>query len=158
METALLSMPFSCHAVAAIVKNEKREPSGREVWKEVCKDKIPPDRYRVTQICNQGPDRIITLLGSKYRAELIFHNVIAMRMLEKDVVPQGLFSENEMKKFRKDQFRNVIYQMDEGELDRFLAEGVRGKGGAMYKKHYLIFCADDMVEILAGEEVDVVVK
>lgn len=154
------SLSSSYNILIEIVQNEKNKPTKEEIWNEVCKDKIPAGIYETISIHNHKLESTIVLSNNMDCVQIKFNQVIAMRMLEKKVIPDYLYSYDKKKKFREDPFKNVIYQIENGEFSRFIKENEHGRGKAwsMNSKHYIIISENYMIEVLAETEPCVIVE
>ena len=75
-----------------------------EVWKEVYKGMIPKDAYK-TWITNSEEGGLdIELRGSTYHVTIKFGNVSAIRILDEGIVQEGVYSDEEISKYKKDNF------------------------------------------------------
>lgn len=141
------TLPSSISVIVGIVQNKNRG-TGKETWREACKNKIPEGQYKDIFISNQESGVSIVLESRTNHVKLTFKVIFGLRMLSKKAVPDWLYSEEEMGNFGKDHFKNVIYQLDGGE---FL--GLMGDGDL---KHYLIMGEENVIEVLAREEPEII--
>lgn len=143
----------SYSVIVEIVQNS--EQAKKEKWEEICKNKIPMSIYRFDSISNYKSEITVTLYSNINRVELKFHRTIAMRITEKDFIPDGLYSENEIDKYKEDSFKNIIYRINDGEFSNFIMKSRKGKITNTYIKHYIIIIEDSIVEILSESEPDI---
>lgn len=143
----------SYRVLVDIIPNEKGERVKKEIWTEVCRNRIPSGLYQIASVSNDNSEIIVLLSSSTDVAEIKFYGVFAARMITKEAIPDKLFSEEEMKKFRKDCFKNRIYEIKGGEFSSLMTEKSRRTG--MTGMHYIIIGENAVVEILAGKAPDI---
>ena len=75
-----------------------------EIWKEVYKGMIPKDTYKtwITNSEERGLD--IELWGSAYHVTIKFGNVSAIRILDEGIVQEGVYPDEEISKYKKNNF------------------------------------------------------
>lgn len=149
------TLPSSISVIVGIVQNKNRG-TGKETWREACKNKIPEGQYKDIFITNQKSGVSIVLESSTNRVKLIFKVIFGLRMLSKETIPDRLYSEEETKKFSNDQFRNVVYELDEGEFIGLLGNGDSKEAKGKNIKHYLIMGEENVIEVLAEEEPEII--
>ena len=89
-----------------------------EKWEEIYKGKIPKDKYKVQITNSEERGLIIELRGIQYQAIIKFGAVQAIRMLDEGIVQDGMYSDKEIEKYRKQDFENVIYELTDGEFEK----------------------------------------
>lgn len=127
----------------------------KETWREVSKNTIPPDDYHLASIKNHDEVTSVSLNSSTRGVELKFHKAFAIRIIAKDAVPDGLYSEDELKKFREGRFENTIYEITGGEFNSSVTDSLRGKAMYMSGKHYIVVCDDELIEVLAERKPEI---
>lgn len=150
------SLPTSYHVLIEIVQSEKNKQI-EEIWNEVGKDKIPFGVYETISIHNHKLETTIVLSNSTDCVQIKFGQVIAMRMLEKKVIPDSLYSDDKRKKFAEDKFEHVMYQIENGEFSRLIKENENKREpiGSINRKHYIIISSNYIIEVLAETEPDI---
>lgn len=149
------TLPSSISVIVGIVQN-KNTGTGKEVWREVCKNKIPEGQYKDIIIRNQESGVSIVLEGSTNRVKLTFKIIFGLRMLLKKAITDRLYSEEETKKFSKDHFKNVIYELDNGEFIDLMGDEDSREAKGKDIRHYLIMGEENVIEILAEEEPEII--
>ncbi len=82
-----------------------------ERWKEVFIGKIPKEVYQM-QLLNGEKQGLIIELSSSHTCVMIrFGMVQAVRMLDEGIVQSNLYCGNEIKKYKDNNFQNVIYEV-----------------------------------------------
>lgn len=94
----------------------------------------------------------VVLCSGSSRVELHFREVAAVRMLGRDAVPDGLYSQEELERLRAQRFQNLIYEIEGGQFLRFLRENGRGIAALLSHRDYFIAGADFIVEVAAAGE------
>lgn len=152
------SLPTSYHVLIEIVQSEKNKQIEEETWNEVGKDKIPFGVYETISIHNHKLETTIVLSNSIDCVKIKFGQVIAMRMLEKKLIPDSLYSDNKRKKFAEDKFEHVMYQIENGEFSRAIKknENKREPVGSINRNHYIMISSNYVIEVLAETEPDII--
>lgn len=150
------SLPTSYHVLIEIVQSEKNKQI-EEIWNEIGKDKIPFGVYETISIHNQKLEATIVLSNSTDCIQIKFGQVIAMRMLEKKLIPDSFYSDNKRKKFSEDKFKHVMYQIENGEFSRLIKENEnkREQVDSINRNHYIIISSNYIIEVLAETEPDI---
>lgn len=152
------SLPTSYHVLIEIVQSEENKQIEEETWNEVGKDKIPFGVYETISIHNHKLETTIVLSNSIDCVKIKFGQVIAMRMLEKKLIPDSLYSDNKRKKFAEDKFEHVMYQIENGEFSRAIKENEnkREPVGSINRNHYIMISSNYVIEVLAETEPDII--
>ena len=79
-----------------------------EKWKEVFIGTIPKAVYQVQLINGEKQGLTIKLLSSQTCVMINFGMVQAVRMLDEGIVQSNLYSENEIRKYKDNDFQNII--------------------------------------------------
>ena len=87
-----------------------------EKWKEVFGGIIPKAVYQVQLINGEKQGLTIKLSSSQTCVMINFGMVQAVRMLDEGIVQSNLYSENEIRKYKDNDFRNIIYEVQDGEF------------------------------------------
>lgn len=126
-----------------------------EKWKEVFAGIIPQGNYQ-TQITN-GEDKgfILELKSNHNRVVLEFGVVQAVRMLDEGIVQKDQYSDHEIEKFKKDGFKNVIYEVTGGEFAKQIQDISDGYGETLEMKHYIIITQNYNIDIITQWEPEI---
>ena len=126
-----------------------------EKWKEVFAGVIPQGNYQ-TLITN-GEDKGLTLelKSSKSHVVLNFGAVLAVRMLDEGIVQKELYSDSEIEKFKKDGFKNVIYEVKGGEFARQIQMISDGYLENSRMKHFVIITQNYNIDIITEWEPEI---
>ena len=87
-----------------------------EKWKEVFGGIIQKAVYQVQPINGEKQGLTIKLSSSQTCVMINFGMVQAVRMLDEGIVQSNLYSENEIRKYKDNDFRNIIYEVQDGEF------------------------------------------
>lgn len=119
-----------------------------EKWKEVFEGIIPQGNYQ-TQIIN-GEDKglILELKSDNNHVVLTFGMVQAIRMLDEGIVQKELYSDSEVERFKKNVFRNVIYEVTEGEFAKQIKNIADEYWTTLDIKHYVIITQNYNIDII----------
>ena len=123
-----------------------------EKWKEVFVGIIPQGNYQ-TQITN-GEDKglILELKSEDSHIVLNFGMVQAVRMLDEGIVQSNLYSENEIRKYKDNDFQNIIYEVQDGEFSGQINQISDGYGEALNLKHYVVITQNYNIDIVTEWE------
>lgn len=101
-----------------------------EKWKEVFGGIIPKAVYQVQLINGEKQGLTIKLSSSQTCVMINFGMVQAVRMLDEGIVQSNLYSENEIRKYKDNDFRNIIYEVQDGEFSEQINQISDGYGEA----------------------------
>ncbi len=123
-----------------------------EKWREVFVGKIPQEKYQI-QIVNGEKHGLIIELYSNHLCIIIKFGVVqAIRMLDEGIVQNNLYSEHEIKRYKDDNFRNVIYEIQEGEFGKQISEISNGYADYLELKHYIVITQNYNIDIVTEWE------
>lgn len=123
-----------------------------EIWKEVYKGMIPKDTYKtwITNSEERGLD--IELWGSAYHVTIKFGNVSAIRILDEGIVQEGVYPNEEISKYKKNNFINCIYKLENGKFGREIEEMSSGFIDMVSIRHYVIITDNFNIDIVTEWE------
>ena len=119
-----------------------------EKWKEVFVGTIPKAVYQVQLINGEKQGLIIKLLSSRTCVMINFGMIRAVRMLDEGIVQSNLYSENEIQKYKDNDFRNIIYEVQDGEFSEQINQIADGYGAALNFKHYVVITQNYNIDII----------
>lgn len=76
----------------------------------------------------------------------------AMRMLDEGIVQDNLYSENEIKRYKDNNFRNVIYEIKEGEFGKQINAISNGYAECLRLKHYIVITQNYNIDVVTEWE------
>ena len=126
-----------------------------ENWNVVFDGIIPQDNYQ-TQITN-GEDKglIIELKSNTHHVIMNFGVVQAISMLDEGIVQNELYSYNEVEKFKKDGFKNVIYEVTGGEFAKQIQNISDEYWETLDAKHYVVITQNYNIDIITEWEPEI---
>lgn len=126
-----------------------------EKWKEVFVGVIPQGNYQ-TQITNgEHKGLIIELRSNNDNIVINWGRVQAVRMLDEGIVQKELYSDSEIRNFKKDGFKNVIYEVVEGEFSKQIENIADGYWETLDAKHYVIITQNYNIDIITEWEPEI---
>lgn len=123
-----------------------------EKWKEVFGGIIPKAVYQVQLINGEKQGLTIKLSSSQTCVTINFGMVQAVRMLDEGIVQSNLYSENEIRKYKDNDFRNIIYEVQDGEFSEQINQISDGYGEALNLKHYVVITQNYNIDIVTEWE------
>ena len=121
-----------------------------EVWKEYRKGEIPRGKYKAKIICGDSHLLTVELKSDKTRIILGFGRCEAIRIFERKFVNLDLYENIE--DLKKDNFSNVIYEVEGG---KYLKEVILYSAGFLdqpYVKQYTIITDNLLIDaVYLGE-------
>lgn len=119
-----------------------------EKWQEVFVGKIPKADYQVQMINGEKQGLVIELSNSHVCVRIKFGIVHAVRMLDEGIVQSKLYSDNEVEKYRNNNFQNVIYEVQGGEFGKQISEMSDGYAEFLNLKHYIVITLNYNIDIV----------
>ena len=129
-----------------------------EIWEKAFKGKIPKEKYEMLLQNGEKDGLIITLSSVRHNVFINFGAVSAIRMLDEGIVLNNLFDYKQIEEFRKNGFDNTIYQILDGEFDRFVREIGGDLCDCLNFKHYIVVSLNFIVEIITEWEPDIIIE
>lgn len=118
-----------------------------EKWKVVCQGLIPQDTYQVCLTNGEEKGLIVELSSEKYQIKIDFGIVRAVRILDEGIVQTDLYSDKEIAKFKNEHFRDVIYEIENGEFKQKIKKIADGFLDVNVK-HYIIITQNYNIEVI----------
>ena len=123
-----------------------------EKWIEIFKGRVPKDTYQTQVINGEKHGLIIRLLGNKHIVEIRFGIVLAIRMLDEGIVQNGIYTNEQLEKFKDHNFQNVIYEIHDGEFLKKISEISMKIVDAVDCRHYVLITENYNIDIIAQYE------
>lgn len=123
-----------------------------ENWHEVFIGKIPKELYQMQLINGEKQGLTIELSSNRTYVVIKFGIVQAVRMLDEGIVQDNLYYNNEIKKYKDNNFQNVIYEVQEGEFGKQITQLSDGYGEYLNLKHYVVITQNYNVDIITQWE------
>ena len=122
-----------------------------EEWVEIFKDMIPRDNYKIkVLLTNLADEQEIMLIGEKNRFKLSCFCYDEARFFSRELYLSAILDKEMFKKYEKDNFQNVIYEVKNSQLVRKLEYTSYYDPGTLHSRHYIIITQDSVVEILVS--------
>lgn len=86
-----------------------------EQWEEIYKNTIPVGKYETLVKNGEVSGLFIKLESNEYIISINFGVVSAFRMIDEGILLDGIFDEDEILKYKKNNFSNTIYKIQGGE-------------------------------------------
>lgn len=129
-----------------------------EKWKEVFIGEIPKGIYQ-TQIINGEKQGLTIELSSNFTCITIKFGIVqAVRMLDEGIVQSNIYPEKEIKRYKRDNFKNVIYEVQEGEFQQQIYKISDGYGEILNLKHYVVITQNYNIDVVTEWEPKIEIK
>lgn len=126
-----------------------------EEWVEVFKGLIPVDKYKLkVLLTNLSDGQEIRLIGEQNRFKLSCIYYDEARVFSRELYLSAILDKEMFKKFEKDNFQNVIYEVKNSQLVKKLGYTAYSGARTLYSQHYIIITQDSVVEILVSANSD----
>lgn len=123
-----------------------------EQWEEIYKNIIPVGKYQTLVKNGEESGFAIRLESNECIANINFGEVSAFRMLDEGIVLEGIFDENEISKYKKNNFSNTIYKIQDGEFGNFIKMTSNELYDYLGLKHYVIITINYVIEVISEWE------
>ena len=123
-----------------------------EKWQEVFIGKIPKGIYQMQLINGEKQGLIIELSNDHTYVVIKFGIVQAVRMLDEGIVQNNIYCDSEIKKYKDDNFRTVIYEVQEGEFGKQITQISEGYGEYLNLRHYVVITQNYNIDIITEWE------
>lgn len=123
-----------------------------EQWEEIYKSTIPVGKYETLVKNGEESGLFIKLESIEYVISISFGVVSAFRVLDEGMVLEGLFDEDEISKYKRNNFSNTIYKIQGGEFSNFIKKTSNELYDYLDLKHYIIITMNYVIEIISKWE------
>lgn len=123
-----------------------------ENWHEIFTGKIPKENYQMQLINGEKHGLIIELSSNRICVVIKFGIVYAVRMLDEGIVQNSVYCDDEIKKYKDNNFQNVIYEVQEGEFGKQINQISGGYGESLSLRHYVVITSNYNVDVITGWE------
>lgn len=123
-----------------------------EKWKKIFIGKIPKAIYQIQMLNGEKQGLTIELTSANVCVKITFGMVQAVRMLDEGIVQSNLYSDTEIKRYKGDNFANVIYEVQQGEFAKQIKQISNGYGDILNLKHYVVITQNYNVDIVTEWE------
>ncbi|MBC1488049.1 hypothetical protein HCJ52_04910 [Listeria sp. FSL L7-1485] len=126
-----------------------------EIWKDTFIKQIPKDEYTIDLNNGEEEGLKIVLNGENdgHKVLLDFGAVSSYRLLDEGIVlNENLFNQDEVEKYKKDNFQSTIYKIENGEFSKFI-NGISNDMFDVYDmKHFMIITLNYVIEVVSSFE------
>ncbi len=129
-----------------------------EKWKEVLMEVIPIGNYQTRLINGEDNGLIIELYNTQNIVKINFGIVKAIRMLDEGIVQSELYSSAEINKYKDTNFRNVIYEILDGEFENQIHRIAGSYWDIIHPRHYIVITMNYNIDIISEWEPTVEIK
>ncbi|MEZ7601546.1 hypothetical protein O3611_02430 [Streptococcus sp. 27098_8_91] len=122
-----------------------------EEWVEVFKGLIPVDKYKLkVLLTNLSDGQEIRLIGEQNRFKLSCFCYDEARFFSRELYLSAILDKEMFKKFEKNNFQNVIYEVKNSQLVKKLEYTSYYDPGTLHSRHYIIITQDSVLDILVS--------
>ena len=122
-----------------------------EEWVEVFKDLIPRDNYKIKVLLTDlGDGQEIRLIGEQNCFKLSCFCYDEARFFSRKLYLSAILDKEMFKKFEKNNFQNVIYEVKNSQLVKKLEYTSYYDPGTLHSRHYIIITQDSVLDILVS--------
>ena len=122
-----------------------------EEWVEVFKGLIPVDKYKLkVLLTNLSDGQEIRLIGEQNRFKLSCFCYDEARFFSRELYLSAVLDKEMFKKFEKNNFQNVIYEVKNSQLVKKLEYTSYYDPGTLHSRHYIIITQDSVLDILVS--------
>jgi len=123
-----------------------------EKWVEVFNGIIPEGTYTAELKNGDENGLVIRLKSKKTMVSIEFGLVSAVRMLDEGIILQGLFDDTELKKYKSENFKNIIYRVTNGDFEKAVKEMSGEIYDVLEMTQYLIVTLNYVIEVISQTE------
>ena len=122
-----------------------------EEWIEVFKGLIPVDNYKIKVLLTDlGDEQEIQLIGEQNCFKLSCFCYDEARFFSRELYLSAILDKEMFKKFEKNNFQNVIYEVKNSQLVKKLEYTSYYDPGTLHSRHYIIITQDSVLDILVS--------
>lgn len=119
-----------------------------EIWKAIFPNIIPKDNYQVQLSNGRFQGLILELKGNFNCVVLKFGIVQAIRILDEGIVQNDLYSYSNLNNLKSEGFKDIIYEVTDGEFGKQIQNISCGYYDALEEKHYVIITNDYNIDVV----------
>lgn len=121
-----------------------------EKWEAYLKETIPKGMYTTNIRFGEKNGLIIELLNGDDVITIEFGNVISFRVLDEGIVQTDIYCNEEIEKYKKCNFENVIYKVDGGRYAKEIEEIADGYMDVIDYYHFIIITQNYNIDIITS--------
>lgn len=119
-----------------------------EIWKAIFPNIIPKDNYQVQLSNGRFQGLILELKGNFNCVVLKFGIVQEIRILDEGIVQNDLYSYSNLNNLKSEGFKDIIYEVTDGEFGKQIQNISCGYYDALEEKHYVIITNDYNIDVV----------
>lgn len=119
-----------------------------EKWKEVFVGMIPQEKYETAISNSENKGLVIELRSNINKVVLNFGAVQAIRILDEGIVQKELYSDIQVERFKGEGFKNVIYEVVDGEFSKQIENIADGYWEVLDAKHFIVITQNYNIDII----------
>ncbi|MBC1454525.1 hypothetical protein HB791_11270 [Listeria welshimeri] len=126
-----------------------------EIWKDTFIKQIPKDEYTIDLNNGEEEGLKIVLNGENdcHKVLLDFGAVSSYRLLDEGIVlNENLFNQDEVEKYKKNNFQSTIYRIENGEFSKFINDISNDMFDVYGMKHFIIITLNYVIEVVSSFE------
>lgn len=126
-----------------------------EIWKDTFIKQIPKDEYTIDLNNGEEEGLKIVLNGENdcHKVLLDFGAVSSYRLLDEGIVlNENLFNQDEVEKYKKNNFQSTIYRIENGEFSKFINDISNDMFDIYGMKHFIIITLNYVIEVVSSFE------
>lgn len=133
-----------------------------EKWIDRFSGMIPHNAYDYFVNIKSGEEYGLTIeleytKDDKERVIIDFSSTKAMRVADEGMYLTGIFKDEEIGKFKEDEFTSVIYEIKDGEFGNLIKETSSGLYDYFNMKHYIIITLNFVIEVINGSDPEITI-
>lgn len=125
-----------------------------EKWNEIFEGSIPQGEYQMRLSNGDENGLIVELENNNYQIIIDFGVIKGVRMLDEGIVQNEAYSETELEKYKKDNFKNIIYKVEGGNFINEIKKIADEYFEILDIKHYVIITQNFNIDIITEWEPD----
>lgn len=119
-----------------------------EIWRSVFPNIIPKDNYQAQLSNGRFQGLVLELKGNCNCVILKFGIVQAIRILDEGIVQNDLYSYSNISNLKNEGFKDIIYEVINGEFGKQIQNISCGYYDALEEKHYVIITNDYNIDVI----------
>ena len=119
-----------------------------EIWQAVFPDIIPKENYQ-TQLSNGRFQGLILKLKGRFHCVVLKFGIVqAIRILDKGIVQNDLYSCSNLSNLKSEGFKDIIYEVIDGEFGKQIQNISCGYYDTLEERHYVIITNDYNIDVV----------
>ena len=127
-------------------------------WKELFSGTIPFGKYTANMINGEKTGLIIELRNDNNLIVIKFGNISGIRVLDEGIAQDHVYDEEAIKEIKKNGFKNMIYEIIDGNFKNCISKMSGGYSDVLNLKHYAVITLNYNIDIITQWEPEISVK